>query len=1088
MIRCKVPQRKPGWSLSRVITARILLVVSGLAYIVSSCASGDSDGEDNNVEVADGNLSANGDDGDDANESNGGEAPNGAVVANQAAASGASGNGSGNPLANASLAAATNGAGPPPELTANDTKPAQVAEESKAAAEPPLDQAPPPPLPSSPATDLVAAKAVLHWVGFDYLEREGLVRVEVLTKGQPKYDLLQEQNRASQPEIVLRLHSTTLRHKLRRDINASEFRSPVAFIRLREEKAQGHVDIVMTMRDPVEPRLFAKGGNVLLTFAIPDRYFGNTSVGDAPIARAELLPSSHVIPEADGDSDPPEAMRLARLATANPAVDAFKNAPADGGSKVNLQAPAGAATAGGAQQGGTAGGGGLPPDFGPGGGPSPSASAAPSAAATSFQQDVGAAAPPAPSALPSVGGSGGAPPPKPLNPLPAPAATPTPAAGGDELDGDLLDNFDEGDGDTSKNIEKFNVQRASGPAPTVVANFSIVGVAQDDGGLGGASPGPSNATLGNPSATPDFPGANAALPSGAEGAGANLLGTNAGQPTAEKASLKGGKDAAPGEPPLSGNPDLAGQEQEGQAGENGAPPASAGGRPMKLDFRGAPLTEVIRVLSEESHVNFVIPPTVGSLSVYIDLQNVPFNDALKAVLESNALGMVSLGPNLVRIDTLDNLAKAKESEQRRKQAELLLRPTKILVHRLSYAKASEAAAMLGKMLGPAADTDKRITVQVDNRTNAIIVNAPPAELATVKALLERLDLETPQVKIASRIVEVLKKFSDSFGLTWGGPFNLDQGRGLGFGNLVYPNYALSRYSVDAGGTAAQAGNLQFRLGSINNSMAFDAALSMEESRGTTEVLQSSNLIVEDNQDASIIAGSTDYFRPLVPNGAVIQGSSQGLESVQYNLNMTVKPHVTAEGAVQMSIKVRSDTPSAPSAAGAAAAKDDREVNTILTRRSGETIVIGGLYNTTHSEGNKGVPILSHIPIIGALFRSHSSTEQKRELMVLVTPTILTAAKSGGGEVSPASSPTASPALAAAPDNGGAKGELSGDVGNDFGNATTKAVANGGNGNSGNGNSGNGNSGNGNSGNGNQSNGGNFNSGDGANPNNGGDGD
>ena len=135
---------------------------------------------------------------------------------------------------------------------------------------------------SAPATQINASGASsgeqaqvvprLTWVGFDYRIKEGQVRVEIVTEGNPKYGIFGEVNQKNQPELVIRLYQTSLKKKIRRDIDCSEFRSPIAYIRMREDVNQSVSDVVITLRDKVNPKLFAEKGNILLTFSIPDKY------------------------------------------------------------------------------------------------------------------------------------------------------------------------------------------------------------------------------------------------------------------------------------------------------------------------------------------------------------------------------------------------------------------------------------------------------------------------------------------------------------------------------------------------------------------------------------------------------------------------------------------------------------------------------------------------------------------------------------------------------------------------------------------------------------------------------------------------
>jgi len=180
--------------------------------------------------------------------------------------------------------------------------------------------------------------AQLFWVGYDYLEKDSLVRIEIVTRGSPRYNLFQERNKSDQPELVLRFFNTRLRHKVRRDIDASQFRSPVAYVRMRADDFENSVDVIITLRDGVRPRMYSKYGNIMLTFPIPDHYFGNAAIGSAPIAKAEVLANANIMPELDTESEIPEGLRIARAFVNNPGKDAFGEVPSDVGVPVVTEA------------------------------------------------------------------------------------------------------------------------------------------------------------------------------------------------------------------------------------------------------------------------------------------------------------------------------------------------------------------------------------------------------------------------------------------------------------------------------------------------------------------------------------------------------------------------------------------------------------------------------------------------------------------------------------------------------------------------------------------------------------------------------
>jgi len=971
--------------------------------------------------------------------------------------------------------------------------------------------------------EILAQKASLWWLGYDYAPNDSVIRLELVTRGTPKYNIFQERNRADQPELVIRFFNTEVRNKVSRDIDASEFKSPVAFVRVRPDPDEENVDVIMTLRDAVRPRMYARNGNILLTFPIPDHYFGNSTIGDAPVAVADILPDVNIMPEIDQTSAIPEGLKVARAYVPNPAAVVFQDAPADGGTEVATGTldpeirqydEAGlpsdfdnSAAIGTISDGNTYG---ENSDYGGNTydtiGNSDNYSNGLNANSANYEAPLG-----------NYGDGYGAVAPAAVQPAPVVAPTAQPPAGaqpetntdeGDEnyensqqgayeiqdeselLDGDgSLDDFDDGEGESEYEIDKFDVRAPNdGIQNYVVTAFSMLSVAQDeyadevegdggdyetDGGgnyqaqgqyganysqgqddgnysqgqggfadysqeavgdqqgqqaqgnynldAGGNNYGEQqaegnaqyqyqqeNANAQSTSQGSDFPGSNAANYNyGGDNVFDEALDQEAANGNYGQVNDAGTQNSTNGYGATNGYAasnnyaagegnidntasDYAGEELEGSISPV-APERVENDKVLSMDFRGAPLKEVIRMLSEESGINFVLSPTVQDRQIFLSFNKVTFNNALQALLKSNSLGMVEIGTGLVRIDTLEAIATDEVQREEARKAQALATPTQILIIRLSHAKAAEAKTMLEGMLTKIGGGDDRLKVDTDVRTNSLIINAKPSDLSTIKQLVERIDLATPQVKIASRIVEVTATNEDAFGISWDSGLNMDQGRGLGFGNLVFPNNSLSAYSIDAGGTGKTAGQFGFNFGAINNVTGLDLALAMEESRGTSQVLQTSNIIVQDNMPATIVAGRTDTFGF---GFTADTGGTREPDVVEYNLTMAVTPSIAADGAVQMKLDISSMTP-AKAAAGTVASTNNRIINTTLYRQSGQTAVIGGVYNTNKSTLVRGVPFFSKIPIIGALFRESSESDSRKELLVMVTPTILSGGTTAG---------------------------------------------------------------------------------------------
>ncbi|MBI2603409.1 MAG: hypothetical protein HYW48_10175 [Deltaproteobacteria bacterium] len=625
--------------------------------------------------------------------------------------------------------------------------------------------------------ELIPTKASLWWIGYDFQRENRLVNVEIVTKGAPQYDLLHEKNLKNQPELIVRFFDTSVRSKIRRDIDASEFPSPVSYIRTRQN-SDGTADVILTLRQAATPQLFAKEGNLLLSFDIPESYLGGKREQGVEVPFTILSVAQENFQEVD------ETLQLddENLNLDNQALN----------QQVQNQ-----------------------------------------------NQQIN-----------------------------------------ENLNLDLQE-------------ERSQQEAPSKPAPEAI---EVTGKDQD-------------------------------------------------------------------------------VDEEQSAFQ-----------PISIEFKGASLREVIRALSAENQVNFIIPDSISTKKIYLKLQDVPWDEALQAIMETHSLGMVKLRGDVVRIDSLSVLEHEKQDiEQVRKRAALVT-PTKVLVVRLSYAKAKDMVTIIRTML-PSAEFDKRVKVEADDRTNSIIVEAIPQELSKVRALIERVDLQTPQVKIETRVIEVLKDVKKFFGINWGGPFLFDQGRGLGFGTLVFPNNLMSAFSVDTGaGDHQNGGRFDVNIGSLNNSTALSLRLRMSELSNNTRSLQNSSIIVLDHETASIEAGQEDYFQ--IPTG---EGQT-AMSSVKYALSLQVTPHITADGSVQMKVTIENSAPKTTTNAQASTSKSMRTLTTNLLRQSGETAVIGGLYTTLLKKTKQGLPILSDIPFIGALFRSYNHEEDKRELIIMVTPTILASAQ------------------------------------------------------------------------------------------------
>lgn len=891
-------------------------------------------------------------------------------------------------------------------------------------------------------TDVYATAARLRWVGYNFDEVQKALKVEIITEGEPEYELFQETNRAGQPEIVVRFHETELRSKVRRPLDASEFHSPVAYVRMREKPEYRATDVVLTLRDKVKPLLFANKGNVQLTFSIPEYYFGNDAQSVAhQIGEATQLAQADILPQVDASGRQPRAPGI----PADPAVQA---APMDGGQPVDIPE---AVPVDGV----------LPDNFDMTGAP---ANAAPAngAPANESANDIGGGFG-AFNSAPSKGGSSNVNVTEPeptLDNTIQPTSTPDNEAidfeeGGNYLNEHFVPAADEVLGlfDIEERSLSAVAQDNMGFEEDPLMNNAGKGANSNNGGNGGNQGNNAGNNQGNNQSNNNSNNnnnangnTNGALNNGgnAGNAGGNL-GANSGMGNnmapANNAGMNApvnnmmpanapmnnvpmnnapmnapmnnttSANAAPvnnvpmnmneapmNAPPMNSEPvpmETVGTEMEGAPMGGGV-----GGRPVSIDFHKAPLSLVLKTFGEESGNNFVYPPEVANLEITIHLKQVPWDEALKGILETYGLGMVQVGGNMVRIDRLARMNEYLKDLNSVRQYRVQLEPTRILVFRLSHGNAKDVAPQITELLKAEVAADVRTKVTADERTNSIVAEATPNVLSKVKDVVERLDLETPQIRILSRIVEVQKSAQNFLGVVWNNSVNFDPGRGLGFGSLPFPNSVNSDFVVDPGVNATPtAGNLTMRFGSLNKFLDLDLLLKMEEKKGTTNVLQNHNVLVLDRQPAKIMAGSSMFFRPAA-GGTVInsggagagqqqqqQANQTGLAQVDFNLSLEVVPQVTAAGNINLKLAIDSETPGDP-VGDQLANKNARHLDTFMSRRSGETAVIGGIYDTKRQKSTTGIPILSDLPIVGALFRSTRTVDQQTELLIMITPTLV----------------------------------------------------------------------------------------------------
>jgi type IV pilus assembly protein PilQ len=385
------------------------------------------------------------------------------------------------------------------------------------------------------------------------------------------------------------------------------------------------------------------------------------------------------------------------------------------------------------------------------------------------------------------------------------------------------------------------------------------------------------------------------------------------------------------------------------------------GRRMSLDVQGAEVQTVLRSLAEFSGKNIVASKEVKG-QVTLRLRNVPWRHALDILLRAHALGMVEKGQTIV-VSNLETLRK-EEMERRtaeRNQEELLPLGTRIIS--VSYANAEEMSKAVEKTL------TKRGHIEVDKRTNALLVTDIDERLDQAESMIRSLDTRTPQVEIVARLVDVDVSATRDLGIKWGL-----------HGVDVFDAGVSENFDVNAADVTGPAGVA--RVGTVKPFGSIEATLQALETQNKANIISNPRITTVNNREASVVVGKQI---PLIvqdfAGNAVTQMTTIGIK-----LNVT--PHINVGNKITMDVH-----PEVSDLAAQATVQGGIIINTTMadTRvmvNDGETAVIGGLIRSNESTTKRGIPILMDIPLVGHLFRSSSKTQAKRELLIFVTPKII----------------------------------------------------------------------------------------------------
>ncbi|MFJ3074159.1 type IV pilus secretin PilQ [Pseudomonas sp. NPDC087029] len=389
--------------------------------------------------------------------------------------------------------------------------------------------------------------------------------------------------------------------------------------------------------------------------------------------------------------------------------------------------------------------------------------------------------------------------------------------------------------------------------------------------------------------------------------------------------------------------------------------ASYKGEPVSLNFQDVEVRSVLQVLADYVGINLVASDTVQG-NITLRLEDVPWDQALALVLHSKGLVRREEG-NVLLVAPASELA-----EQPFGQAfDAQLPPLRRELLAIHHADAAELAELLQATLADDGILTGRGSLSVDARTNTLVAHQPEERLAELRRLVAQLDVPVRQVVIEARIVEANVDYEKSLGVRWGGALHEEVAR---VGKDVFVDLGVERPGSAVG------------LGLLRGDVLLDLELSAMEKSGNGEIISQPKVVTADKETARIIKGTEVPYQETSRNGAT------SVSFREASLSLEVTPQITPDGKVIMAVRVTKDEPDFVNALNDVPPIRKNEVNAKVRVADGETIVIGGVYSTTQNNVVDKVPFFGDLPYVGRLFRRDALQEKKSELLVFLTPRIM----------------------------------------------------------------------------------------------------
>ncbi len=402
---------------------------------------------------------------------------------------------------------------------------------------------------------------------------------------------------------------------------------------------------------------------------------------------------------------------------------------------------------------------------------------------------------------------------------------------------------------------------------------------------------------------------------------------------------------------------------------------------ISMNFQDIDVRRALQILAEYRNFNLVVADSVAG-QLTLRLNAVPWSQALDLILQSKGLGK-QLNGNVLWV------APVSELDLQRDEALL----TQLVM--VNYAKVADIAQMLtassqSPMLSP------RGSFMVDERTNAILLRDIASQVQAVSEVIHTLDVPVKQVQIEARIVSLNQGNLEELGVRWG--MMSRSGQDV-IGSSIEGNYGVTAtnsgdsgdlnldnlLNVNLAATSANTSSIAFQIATLGRNTLLDLELSALQSESKAEIISSPSLLTTNKQPAYIEQGTEIPY---------VEAASSGATSVAFKkavLSLKVTPQITPDNRLVLDLSVTQDRPGevVKTGTGEAVAIQTQRIGTQVLVDSGETVVLGGIYQHSLSDTVDKVPVLGDLPLVGALFRRSYQKMGKSELLIFVTPKVVT---------------------------------------------------------------------------------------------------